>query len=312
MTPESGRPRVRVEFPAMTAGQNAAAATGEAAPNEAAVGEAVLQGREAAPSRAVAGGGEAAALRPVDGVALVTIDRREAMNAIDRATMEQLVEALERLDGDPTCRCVVITGIGDRAFAAGADIREMSEQTAASIAATGGFQRWDRIAQVATPLIAAVKGYALGGGCELAMTCDMVVAASDAVFGLPEVRLGVMPGAGGTQRLTRAMGKAKAMELILTGRNLSAVEAEAHGLVSLLVPRAAVIASALALAETIAAMPPLAVRAAVQAIDQAAELPLGEGLAAERKAFYALFETEDQKEGMRAFLEKRPADWKGR
>jgi enoyl-CoA hydratase len=302
MTEESGRPRVRVEFPAMTAGGKAAAATGKAA---ALGGEATLGG-------IVARGREAAALRPVDGVALVTIDRREALNAIDRATMEQLLEALERLDDDPTCRCMVITGVGDRAFAAGADIREMSEQTAASIAASGGFERWDRIARIATPLIAAVKGYALGGGCELAMTCDMIVAAADAVFGLPEVRLGVMPGAGGTQRLLRAMGKAKAMELILTGRNLPAVEAEAHGLVSLLVPRAEVVACALALAETIAAMPPLAVRAAVQAIDQAAELPLGEGLAAERKAFYALFETEDQKEGMRAFLEKRPADWKGR
>ncbi len=250
--------------------------------------------------------------RTLDGVALVTIDRPRVLNALDAATIDQLAAAFESLDADPACRCIVLTGAGERAFAAGGDIREMALESAAGLLASDRFARWERISRVRTPTLAAVRGYALGGGCELAMACDIIVAADDAVFGQPEVRLGIIPGAGGTQRLTRAIGKAKAMELILTGRNLPAAEAEVHGLVSRLVPSEQVLPAALALAERIAAMPPLAVEAAVEAIDAAEELPLREGLAFERRLFYLLFATEDQKEGMRAFLEKRPATWQGR
>jgi enoyl-CoA hydratase len=248
----------------------------------------------------------------VTGVALLTIDRPEVRNALDTETMRQLVEHLERLDADEACRCMVITGAGERAFAAGADIKEMAGASAVSQVRANSFARWDRIRRVRTPIIAAVRGFALGGGCELAMACDLLVAADDAVFGQPEIRIGVMPGAGGTQRLTRALGKAKAMELILTGRQLPAREAEAHGLVSRLVPAADVVPAALALAAEIASMPPLAVMAAKEAVSRAAEVGLDDGLAFERRNFYLLFASEDQKEGMAAFLEKRPPEWKGR
>jgi enoyl-CoA hydratase len=248
----------------------------------------------------------------VEGVALITLDRPEVLNALDAETLRQLVEALERLDGDEACRCIVITGAGERAFAAGADIREMAEATPAGLTVANSFARWERIRRVRTPIIAAVRGYALGGGCELAMACDMIVAADDAVFGQPEIKLGVIPGAGGTQRLTRALGKAKAMELILSGRNLPAKEAEAHGLISRLVAREETLPVALELASTIAALPPLAVRAAKEAVDRAFELSLEAGLEFERRNFLVLFDSEDQKEGMRAFVEKRPPNWKGR
>jgi enoyl-CoA hydratase len=250
--------------------------------------------------------------RTLAGVALVTIDRPRVLNALDGATVDQLVVALSGLDADPACRCIVLTGAGERAFAAGADIAEMAGESAAELLASDRFARWERIGQLRTPTIAAVRGYALGGGCELAMTCDMLVAAEDAVFGQPELRLGIIPGAGATQRLTRALGKAKAAELILSGRNLPAAEAAAHGLVSRLVPADQVLAAALALATQVAALPPLAVAAALEAIRAAEELPLRDGLALERRLFYLLFATEDQKEGMRAFLEKRPATWRGR
>ena len=249
---------------------------------------------------------------PLDGVALVTIDRPEVRNALDAATIAQLVDAFEALDADPDCRCIVLTGAGDRAFAAGGDIREMAEETAGWLIASDRFAHWERLSRVRTPTIAAVRGVALGGGCELAMACDMIVAAEDAVFGQPELRLGIMPGAGGTQRLTRAIGKAKAMELILTGRPMPAAEAEAHGLVTRLVPAHQVVPAALQLAASISAMPPVAVAAAVEAVRAAEELPLRDGLALERRLFYLLFSTEDQKEGMQAFLEKRPPRWVGR
>ena len=248
----------------------------------------------------------------VDGVALIALDRPEVLNALDGETLRQLVEALERLDGDDACRCIVITGAGERAFAAGADIREMAEATPVDPTMAESFARWERIRHVRTPVIAAVRGYALGGGCELAMACDMIVAADDAVFGQPEIKLGVIPGAGGTQRLTRALGKAKAMELILTGRNLPAKEAEAHGLISRLVAREETLPVALELASTIAGLPPLAVRAAKEAVGRAFELSLEAGLASERRDFFALFDSEDQKEGMRAFVEKRAPNWRGR
>lgn len=248
----------------------------------------------------------------VTGVALITLDRPKVLNALDSQTMLELVEALERLDADEACRCVVITGAGEKAFAAGADIREMSDATPVSLTIANSFARWERIRRVRVPIIAAVRGYALGGGCELAMACDMIVAAEDAVFGQPEIRIGVMPGAGGTQRLTRALGKAKAMEIILTGRNLSAREAEAHGLVTRLVAREETVAAALDLAAQIAALPPLAVQAAKESVNRAFELSLEAGLEFERRNFFLLFASEDQKEGMRAFVEKRDPEWKGR
>ncbi len=247
-----------------------------------------------------------------DGVALVTIDRPEALNALSFAVLEELAETLETLDRDDTCRAIVLTGSGDRAFAAGADILELADQTPERLARDGHFEAWDRIAAVGLPLIAAVRGYALGGGCELAMTCDLIVAGDDARFGQPEIKIGVMPGAGGTQRLTRAVGSALAMELILTGRTMDAAEAKGTGLVTTVVPAAETLERALALGDTIASMPPLAVRAAKRSVLAAAELPLGEGLRRERQAFFDLFATQDQREGMRAFSEKRPPIWTGR
>jgi enoyl-CoA hydratase len=247
-----------------------------------------------------------------DGVALVTIDRPEARNALSFALLAEIADGLEALDRDGTTRVVVLTGAGERAFAAGADITELADQTPERLHAEGHFSAWDRIAAIGLPLIAAVRGFALGGGCELAMTCDLIVAGDDAQFGQPEIRLGVMPGAGGTQRLTRAIGPYRAMELILTGRTMSALEAHAAGLVTLVVPAAETVAAALELADRIAAMPPLAVRAAKRSVLAAAELPLSAGLRAERDAFFDLFATDDQREGMRAFMDKRPPVWTGR
>jgi enoyl-CoA hydratase len=249
---------------------------------------------------------------PLDGVALVVMDRREVLNALDFEIIADLTDALEALDRDDECRAIVIAGAGDRAFAAGADIGELARQTPTTLAVDDHFHRWERIKRIRKPLIAAVRGYALGGGCELAMTCDMIVAGDDAQFGQPEIKLGVMPGAGGTQRLTRAIGKARAMEMVLTGRNMTAREAEAHGLVTSVVPAEATLEAALQLAARIAAMPPVAVIAAKEAVNRAEELPLEAGLEFERRNFYLLFDTDDAKEGMAAFGEKRPATWKGR
>ena len=248
---------------------------------------------------------------PLAGVALVTIDRPEALNALSFELLRDLASALESLDSDPACRVVVLTGAGSRAFAAGADIRELAIQSSVSLEAGRDFDAWGRIDAIGLPLIAAVRGFALGGGCELAMACDMLIAGDDARFGQPEINLGVIPGAGGTQRLTRAVGKARAMELILTGRTIDADEALSAGLVTKVVPAGATVDAALELAARIADMPPLAVRAAKRAIRAAAELPLAHGLAAERQAFFALFDTADQAEGMSAFIEKRRAAWTG-
>ncbi len=264
------------------------------------------------PIRAEFPASDPASGEPRPGVALVTIDRPRVLNAIDHATMDALVRTLEELDADPECRAIIITGAGERAFAAGADVAEMARHTGTTIRAADPFATWDRIGGVVTPIIAAVRGFALGGGCELALACDMIVAADDATFGQPEIRLGIMPGVGGTQRLARAVGKARAMELILTGRRIPATEASALGLVTRLVPAAETVSAALALGAEIAALSPVAVAAAMRAIEIAEELPLADGLAAERAAFYDLFDTEDQAEGMRAFLEKRPAVWRGR
>jgi enoyl-CoA hydratase len=246
------------------------------------------------------------------GVALVTVDRRNVLNALDRSTMSALAAALERLDADAECRAIVIRGAGERAFAAGADIREMARLSPDEVLSSELFAAWDRVAAIETPTIAAVRGYALGGGCELALACDMVIAGEDAVFGQPEVSLGIIPGVGGTQRLTRAVGKATAMDLILSGRRMGAPEALARGLVARVVAPGQVVATALELAAEIAARAPLAVRAAKRAVAAAMELPLAEGIAAERRLFAGLFTTEDQEEGMAAFLEKRTPAWKGR
>jgi len=249
---------------------------------------------------------------PVDGVALVVMDRHEVLNALDFALIEVLTDALEALDRDPACRAIVLTGAGDRAFAAGADIPELAAQTPTSLTVDDTFHRWERIKRIRKPIVAAVRGFALGGGCELAMLCDLIVAGEDAQFGQPEIKLGVMPGAGGTQRLTRAIGKAKAMDMILTGRTMGAREAEAHGLVSQVVPSEATLQAALELAGRIASMPPVAVIAAKAAVNRAEELSLEAGLEFERRNFYLLFDTEDQAEGMAAFSEKRKPRWKGR
>jgi enoyl-CoA hydratase len=248
----------------------------------------------------------------LDGVALVTIDRRDVLNALSFDLLDALADSLEALDADPACRAIVLTGAGTRAFAAGADIKELATQTSSSLAEGRRFEVWDRLGAVGTPLIAAVRGFALGGGCELAMTCDMIVAGDDATFGQPEIAIGVMPGAGGTQRLTRAIGSARAMELILTGRSIGAAEAERLGLVTRVVPADATLDAALELAARIAGMPPLAVRAAKAAVRDASERPLSIGLAEERAAFFALFDTEDQAEGMQAFTDKRAPVWSGR
>jgi enoyl-CoA hydratase len=245
-------------------------------------------------------------------VALVTLDRPEVLNALSFDLLDELAAVLDRLDADPDCRAIVLTGSGSRAFAAGADIRELARQTSVSLLVEDRFAVWDRIGAIRTPLIAAVRGFALGGGCELAMSCDIIVAAEDASFGQPEINLGVMPGAGGTQRMTRAIGKARAMDLILTGRTISAVEAERMGLVSRVVPSDQTLDAALELASRIAGQAPVAVLAAKEAINQADELPLSSGLQHERRAFYLLFASEDQGEGMAAFVEKRPPQWKGR
>jgi enoyl-CoA hydratase len=246
------------------------------------------------------------------GVALVTIDRRRSMNALDFEVLRALASALESLDADPSVRCIVLTGAGERAFAAGADIKELAEQSPITLSSSRAFESWDRIDRVGLPIVAAVRGYALGGGCELAMACDLIVAGEDAVFGQPEIRLGVIPGAGGTQRLTRAVGKARAMEMILTGRRMPAREAEAAGLVTTVVPAEATLGAALDLAGRISDQPPLAVRAAKQAILRAFELPLSGGLAHERQTFFSLFASDDQTEGMAAFAEKREPRWTGR
>ena len=249
---------------------------------------------------------------PLDGVGLVTIDRQDALNALSFDLLDELADTLEELDRDPACRAIVLTGAGTRAFAAGADIRELAGQTPVTLTTENRFPSWDRIGAVRTPVVAAVRGFALGGGCELAMACDIIVAGEDAEFGQPEIRLGVMPGAGGTQRLTRALGKGRAMEMILTGRSISAREAEARGLVTRVVPAEATLDAALELAARIAAQAPLAVLAAKEAVKIAEELPLAAGLDHERRAFFLLFGSDDQSEGMAAFAEKRVPHWTGR
>lgn len=248
----------------------------------------------------------------IEHVALVTLDRPEVRNALSFALLDQLADALEMLDRDDGVHAIVVRGAGDQAFAAGADIKELADQTPVTLTRENRFASWDRIGRIRKPLIAAVRGFALGGGLELAMACDMLVLGEDAKLGQPEIRIGVMPGAGGTQRLTRAIGKARAMELVLTGRTMDAREAERFGLATMVVTPADTFAEALALAERIASMPPMAVLAAKDAVIRAFELPLSAGLKHERRSFFGLFATEDQAEGMAAFVEKRSPTWRGR
>jgi enoyl-CoA hydratase len=249
-------------------------------------------------------------IEKTDRVVTVRLCRPEARNALDNALLTELVDALRPLDRDPAVGCIVVTG-SDTVFAAGADIREMAGKSFWDVAVEDHFAGWDAFAALRTPKIAAVAGYALGGGCELAMMCDLIFAADSARFGQPELRLGVMPGIGGTQRLTRLIGRARAMDLVLTGRQLDAAEAERYGLVSRVVPADRLLAEARAAAAVIAAHPPLAATLAREAVAQAEEVGLSAGVLFERRAFHSLFATADQAEGMRAFLEKRPAHFTG-
>jgi len=244
-------------------------------------------------------------------VGLIRLHRPRAMNALNQALMQELAEALQAMDGDPEVGAIVICG-DERAFAAGADIKEMAGAGAMEMLLEDRISLWDRVARVGKPVIAAVSGWCLGGGCELALACDMIVASEAAKFGQPEITIGVIPGAGGTQRLTRAVGKAVAMEMILNNRILLAQEAQQLGMVNRVVPLEGYLEEALRLAEEVAGRAPLAVRLAKQSINQAFELPLQQGLAAERRAFYLLFDSDDQKEGMAAFIEKRAPTWRGR
>ncbi len=246
-----------------------------------------------------------------DAIAVVTLNRPTVLNALSQALMDELVTALETCDRDERIRCIVLWG-GPRVFAAGADVREMLDATSADVIRSYRFQQWARIRHLATPLVAAVTGYALGGGCELAMACDIIVASETARFGQPEIHLGLMPGAGGTQRLTRVVGKSRAMEIVLTGRAITAQEALAAGLVSRIVPLEVCLDEAKRLAREIAAQPPLAVRLAKESVLQAFEMSLESGLAFERRCFHTLFSTEDKREGIRAFLDKRPPEFTGR
>ncbi len=241
-------------------------------------------------------------------VGLITLHRPKALNALSSALMHEVVAAARAFDADRGIGAIVITG-SDRAFAAGADITEMATKSYQDVYFDDLFLAWDAIPALRTPTIAAVAGYALGGGCELAMMCDIIVAADTAKFGQPEINLGVIPGMGGTQRITRAIGKAKAMDLILTGRNLDAEEAERAGLVARTIPAAELVETALEMAATIAAKSLPVAMAAKEAVNRAFESSLAEGLRFERRIFQALFSLDDQKEGMAAFVEKRPPDF---
>jgi enoyl-CoA hydratase len=238
-------------------------------------------------------------------VGVIRLNRPQALNALNAALMGELNAAIDVFEADDAIGCMVITG-SPKAFAAGADIKEMADQSFADVYFGDFTAAWHRVAQARKPVIAAVAGYALGGGCELAQQCDLIIAADDARFGQPEIKLGIIPGIGGTQRLTHAVGKAKAMDLILTGRMMDAAEAERCGLVARVVPAASLLDEAFKVAETIAAMSLPSVLAAKEAVNRAFESSLAEGIRFERRIFHALFATKDRKEGMHAFIEKRP------
>ena len=244
-------------------------------------------------------------------VTLVTLNRPKALNALNSAVLAELIDAFAAYDADESQRCLVLTG-SEKAFAAGADIKEMESQGFADMYSSNFFAGWEKVTATRKPWIAAVAGYALGGGCEVAMMADFIIAADTAQFGQPEIKLGVTPGMGGSQRLTLAVGKAKAMEMCLTGRMMGAEEAERSGLVAKVVPADVLLDEALKTAEKIASMGPLAAIATKEMVNAAFEMNLAQGIVFERRLFHGLFGTEDQKEGMAAFVGKRKAEWKGR
>ncbi len=244
-------------------------------------------------------------------IGVAQLNRPEVLNALSVELMDQLIEALEGFDRDDDIRVIVVTG-NEKAFAAGADIGEMANASAVQMSQKNNLARWKRVAAVRKPVIAAVSGFALGGGCELAMHCDMIIASESAKFGQPEIKIGVIPGAGGTQRLTRAIGKFRAMELVMTGRFMSAQEAFDAGLVTKIVATEQFFEEAMRLAATLAEMPPLALKAAKEAVLAVDNMPLSAGLEYERRLFYSLFATEDQTEGMKAFQEKRKPKFEGK
>ena len=244
-------------------------------------------------------------------VALITFNRPKALNALNGQMIGELNQALDGFEADDAVRVMVVTG-SERAFAAGADVKEMQAKTYVEVAKNDFIAPWERISRCRKPVIAAVAGYALGGGCEVAMMCDTIIAADSAKFGQPEITLGVIPGSGGTQRLTRAVGKAKAMDMVLTGRMMDAEEAERAGLVSRVVPADALLDTALEAAETIAGMSAPAAAMAKEAVNRVFEMNLAEGVRFERRLFQSCFSTADQSEGMAAFIEKRPPEWRQR
>jgi enoyl-CoA hydratase len=244
-------------------------------------------------------------------VGIVRLNRPQALNALNAILRNELLSAVERLDADADVGCILITG-SDKAFAAGADIKEMADKSYIDIFRADYAADYERLTRVRKPVVAAVAGFALGGGCELAMMCDFIIAAENARFGQPEINLGVTPGAGGTQRLTRFIGKSKAMDMVLTARMMDAAEAERCALVSRVVPLAELLPTALEVAQKIASLSPLAVKMAKEMVNAAYETPLTEGVKLERRLFHSLFAFEDQKEGMAAFAEKRPAKFTGR
>jgi enoyl-CoA hydratase len=244
-------------------------------------------------------------------VGLITMNRPQAMNAFNTILLSELFEALDTYDRDERVGALVVAG-SEKAFAAGADIKEMADASPFEMINSGRVEMFDRIRAIRKPVVAAVSGWALGGGCEFAISCDLIVASETAKFGQPEITIGVIPGAGGTQRLARLLGKPLAMEMVINNRTLTAAEALQFGMVNRVVPVNRYLDEAIALAEEIAGRAPLAVRMAKDSVNAAFETTLSEGLKAERRNFYPLFSTEDQKEGMKAFVEKRQADWKGR
>lgn len=244
-------------------------------------------------------------------VGLIQLNRPKELNALNLQLMQEIKHALIAMDANDDIRCIIITG-NERAFAAGADIKQMENRTVIDMLIIDQFETWDQIRKTKKPVIAAVSGFALGGGCELAMTCDMIVASESAKFGQPEIKIGIMPGAGGTQRLTRAVGKVRAMEMVLTGKFISAEEALRAGLINKVVPEEVYLDEALKVAKEICAQSPIAVRLAKESVLKAFETGLQEGLYFERKNFYMCFASEDQKEGMQAFIEKRKPEFKGK
>lgn len=247
---------------------------------------------------------------PADGVGAIQINRPKVLNALDTKTMTEILSAMKAYDADASIRCIILYG-DERAFAAGADIRELSTSSAVQMMIRNPFSAWEDLRGIKKPIIAAVSGFALGGGCELAMLCDMIVASETAQFGQPEIKIGLIPGAGGTQRMTKAIGKARTMDMVLTGRNMTAQEAYEAGLVSRIVPAAEWFDGAVNMAKEIAAMPPIAVREGKEAVLKSFDLSIEMGLEYERKNFYLLLTTDDAREGMMAFKEKRMPVWKG-